>query len=1714
MFTENFCSNVSFFSTILRLLDISEIKIINFNCSILVNGKTMPNASLFIENLNISINLSYTNENYTFYIDINPDTPVSFYISKKKNNYVKIKSLLLKIKYPRFLDNSNKITVISENVNAAISDIIILYTPEELNITEFLYRLSLFSHESHTTLNLINEVLSLLQQLDCDFDDILYAINNCLTSNIDVVIDRLSYNIKRSNQSVLTMLLNTLKFGREICTNSKKKSIILTRNDNNKFKTNLYYKSNIEFSSINVTTNHCCDCSEIADNKKCSITSIPTEFGSYLTNGHVVNILNCKSGKINYEYIISNELTSIDSLQHSQSDLTIEFPDTSITIDEAVSSFVFYLSNLAEESVILIGDHLKDLIKDNYIWFVEKVKDINLDTSIIKSLSPVDWTKISDIENFSWSLLAPLKDINFSELGNLKKVEWIKLLKLFPFEIPKYKYINNNTIKLLNPVATSNIKLGKTTIQFNKSPHEPLLNLSLQSCLMKINYKNFVKINVDIASIQGVLPSYPNLFSLRNRMNNPSKNFKVDNSIFPLDKHFVNLPMFKLKCTIKDIKPDIDFLIPQVECQWSNDLIQAMGDIMWLFTLMLPNSLLPSKITPELDICNKTNIDNIPERIQQPDLTENPFEDKTGFNITGKIASITAYIPYSLEYELIDVIAVKKATIEETNVGIYLPSFDIRADFRHINIVNLKYDNYPLDQDEYIMHFNRLVDYEHPFYKDGEYSDMFMDGVDINWSLPMHVHFHSMMHKIKYSTYVQYFSQQLRLEEARNRKVYDYCHCHKWKDGEEVDCTTPQVSSYDNPSGLFIDGCDCNPSFYNFDYLQYMKWKEYSTLSACGAKLERVYAYNFNVRTKIPDYKFDLHMDLFATYDLWSHWLMDQMTVNINGKLFYHHDFLDLLQTNENNDRIMGLYHHEILLREQAVSQRDGNLSNVMETVYGKYGWNGTMTNMYLCVPFKFEIQKIASEAVAIGIGLYEGIMKLYGRFQPRCQEYYKYWKWFPQDMFPNSMWINAKNMNIIFVDDEKEILLHKNLKFQKEEIISRTIENQIYLDYIDIFYGGNPPDDYLNTFIKRTMEASDRYYRKRKNVRSNNGLIEIGIDKFNATVTMRKDKANVFNTIQQYDEDILLPNADSRKPLIDFNMNLLFNINLSSLNITLRNQVYPIMQCNDLNIEGDILAVLFSVFNCFHKNGKISCAYMMNIPLSYSLLYPKVYGKIKLASNSMNINFSAGHLPVIVDVCNSLSKLVYYYFVYGNLLPFDLLRFMLHCEVKCKFDDIHVKLLYSKDPYILCGDCIDVALGSIKIFAPKLFYHVELEVENTAISLNQGDNISLLLDIPKQCVVLKFQYHKSTDNINTHYVFPFVYTKHECEKIYSDCENCGLSDDLKINEILSSLLKNFKTDYFKISFSYQIMKLNRPPVFEISLDYIPWLIYFSELYIDEVNRLKYNTNGNPCKYVKSLITNAINELEIDKIEIQYFECHIYEGPQHNYGIIYIINDESYIHTRLLRLSEMTAPLDLSVLHLFYDGKYYWSITNSFIVFNNIIVKLYNAPETFTYFSSFLQLRAYQYNKEEAFHPDVIKLFKPCYSTSLTESNLNTQHNEFMKEEFNKLRRIPRRTQRGSIIDITCDEEKEDDNIPIQFDKSNFTIYLFQFKTRINNDIIINSILPLVSVFLDLYDNLTEYNKDKLIKVYKHQQKNVIPPFMYIIYILEVKIIYVNQYGQ
>lgn len=73
----------------------------------------------------------------------------------------------------------------------------------------------------------------------------------------------------------MTILLNSLNINHSIYSNPLHKSVILSRNEINRYKAELYLKNLIEFQSITVTTNHCCDCNELNNNSQnCPITSI------------------------------------------------------------------------------------------------------------------------------------------------------------------------------------------------------------------------------------------------------------------------------------------------------------------------------------------------------------------------------------------------------------------------------------------------------------------------------------------------------------------------------------------------------------------------------------------------------------------------------------------------------------------------------------------------------------------------------------------------------------------------------------------------------------------------------------------------------------------------------------------------------------------------------------------------------------------------------------------------------------------------------------------------------------------------------------------------------------------------------------------------------------------------------------------------------------------------------------------------------------------------------------------------------------------------------------------------------------------------------------------------------------------------------------------------------------------------------------------------
>lgn len=369
-------------------------------------------------------------------------------------------------------------------------------------------------------------------------------------------------------------------------------------------------------------------------------------------------------------------------------------------------------------------------------------------------------------------------------------------------------------------------------------------------------------------------------------------------------------------------------------------------------------------------------------------------------------------------------------------------------------------------------------------------------------------------------------------------------------------------------------------------------------------------------------------------------------------------------------------------------------------------------------------------------------------------------------------------------------------------------------------------------------------------------------------------------------------------------------------------------------------------------------------------------------------------------------------------------------------------------------------------------------------------------------------QYHKSVDKNHTHYVFPFVYTKNERKTVYKDCDPNGTNDRNTSNIIRNQLLQYFITDYFKVTFSYQIMKLNRPPVFEVSLDKIPWLLQFSTTYYDEFLKIKYYLHNSPLEYIKKILCKVIDEIEINKIIIEYFEAHIYESIQHNVGILTCINNPSYIMGKLIQVKYHPSPNDFSVLPVFFDGCNYWCISNTISVINNITVRLYNSPDTFNFFSSLLQLRIYQYIDVELFLPEIKELFKIYNSTQTDSTTLNSvKAASGIREEFNKLCKIKRGSfHRNSISDFLLESSNTDgsipfneyfpdrtnedmNNIPIVFDKSNFTMYIYQFKTRLNNDIILHSLLPLGGNILQLIDNLKDYDKHSIDKIF-HNNNN------------------------
>lgn len=67
----------------------------------------------------------------------------------------------------------------------------------------------------------------------------------------------------------MTILLNSLNINHSIYSNPLHKSVI------NRYKAELYLKDLIEFQSITITTNHCCDCNNLNNNSQnCPITSI------------------------------------------------------------------------------------------------------------------------------------------------------------------------------------------------------------------------------------------------------------------------------------------------------------------------------------------------------------------------------------------------------------------------------------------------------------------------------------------------------------------------------------------------------------------------------------------------------------------------------------------------------------------------------------------------------------------------------------------------------------------------------------------------------------------------------------------------------------------------------------------------------------------------------------------------------------------------------------------------------------------------------------------------------------------------------------------------------------------------------------------------------------------------------------------------------------------------------------------------------------------------------------------------------------------------------------------------------------------------------------------------------------------------------------------------------------------------------------------------
>lgn len=669
-------------------------------------------------------------------------------------------------------------------------------------------------------------------------------------------------------------------------------------------RTVVYVKSDIKIDRIKITIDHTCVCNSIIKDIHCNAK-------------HVTTLLDINKLDTSLEYIISSKI--IDNIQQyvPRCYISVAISKLDFALDPSLSGFVYYM------------------LSQTYYSINEVIHICHYDELT-----------------------------SFLSISNLYTKRIKKYLDFIPQSLRDI--VGNSII----PSCSFTLLIHNINVKVSNSPHQDLIGFIIKSLDFSIDYEknDDSAIMISINDIKGNHFEYPYLFTrMEYGVYNPPIYIDPE-KVFPFKKKWVDVPELILNINIsKKYNTNVNICIPDVDFVYTHDLLQYVGDISWMFTTMLPDDFLPNLPPNELDIALSTDIDKLPNRPDPPAVTSDPFEQKEGYNfINVSINNIRCYVPYTLELESGTVVAMKLVTLETMVVGVK-PSYDWRAEFENIYIKQYKYPDKELDQNEETVFFPNVVIYAYPSYIYGLYIDVFLENVVWYFTPEMYVHFHGFMQKLKYSGYARDLSLMLRLEKLRRtHERPEGCGCTKLIYGEYLDKVSPQISPFDNPSGIFVEGCNKNPSYYNSDYLQYLKWKEYTILSGSGEKLFRVYCYDLNIILgKIED-PVTVHFGLFATYDLYSHWLFDNVSLKYQDDILFNVKMIDALQTNENHDRILGTYHAEVLLREQAVSQKHGIFDNVMDNVYGKYGWDINITDLTISLP-QMEIPDV-TEFVYINI--------------------------------------------------------------------------------------------------------------------------------------------------------------------------------------------------------------------------------------------------------------------------------------------------------------------------------------------------------------------------------------------------------------------------------------------------------------------------------------------------------------------------------------------------------------------------------------------------------------------------------------------------------------------------------------------------------------------------------------------------------------------------